>query len=377
MFSFLRKKIESTMTGTGSASPVLIESILHETSKLYGAGVALRSILFDKGLSKTLSLPCPVISVGNITVGGTGKTPMTLFLAKQMKEDGIDPVILSRGYGGKASEKGGIVSDGKVVFMEPYQSGDEPFLMASLLKDVPVCVGKKRFEMGLDAYHRYSPDFFILDDGFQHRQLKRDLNILLLDSEKPFGNGFLIPRGTLREPVSSLERADVFVLTRSKNRNLSLKGFLESLESFKLSAKVMKTPVFVCDHIPVVRGVVRAGTTNIQKYDLEEMNSHGVVAFSGIAKNDDFRRGLTEKGFIVKSFFDYPDHYSYSDNDLNTIVSEAISTGSKFMATTEKDFVRFQHKKKLPIDLLVIGVELDFGKEMNSFIELVQHFIMV
>ncbi|MFA6012362.1 MAG: tetraacyldisaccharide 4'-kinase [Desulfobacteraceae bacterium] len=375
MFSSFRKKIESTMTGTGGTSPAFIESILLETSKLYGAGVAFRGILFDKRFSKTQSLPCPVISVGNITVGGTGKTPMTLFLAKQLKEDGMDPVILSRGYGGNASEKGGIVSDGKVIFMEPSQSGDEPFLMASLLNDVPVCVGKKRIETGMDAYHRYSPDFFILDDGFQHRQLKRDLNILLLDSEKPFGNGFLIPRGTLREPVSSLERADVFVLTRSKNREQALKRFIDLLASYKLNEKVMKTPVFVCDHIPVIRGIVEGGTRNIQECDLAVMNSYDVVAFSGIAKNADFRRGLSEKGFIIKSFFDYPDHYSYSDNDLDTIVSKAISTGSKLMATTEKDFVRFQHKKTRPFDLVVIGVELDFGSETQGFIEFVQRFI--
>jgi len=365
------------MTGTGGTSPAFVESILFETSKLYGAGVALRGILFDKGFSKTQSLPCPVISVGNITVGGTGKTPMTLFLAKQLKEDGIDPVILSRGYGGNASEKGGIVSDGKVIFMEPSQSGDEPFLMASLLNDVPVCVGKKRIETGMEAYHRYSPDFFILDDGFQHRQLKRDLNILLLDSEKPFGNGFLIPRGTLREPVSSLERADVFVLTRSKNREQSLKKFIELLAFYNLIEKVMKTPVFVCDHIPVIRGIVGAGTKNIQKCDFAGLNSHDVVAFSGIAKNEDFRRGLSEKGFMIKSFFDYPDHYSYSDKDLDTIVSKAISEGSKLLATTEKDFVRFQHTKTLPVDLVIIGVELDFGSETQGFIEFVHRYIAI
>lgn len=375
MFSYLRKKIEATMNGADSKSYGPIESILHETSKLYGAGVALRGMLFDKGLSKTQSLPCPVISVGNITVGGTGKTPMTLFLAKMLKEEGIYPVILSRGYGGNASEKGGIVSDGKAIFMESAQSGDEPFLMASLLKDVPICVGRKRIEAGIDAYHRYSPDFFILDDGFQHRQLKRDLNILLFDSEKPFGNRFLIPRGALREPVSSLERADVFVLTRSKNKEFSLKRFMELLSVCKLSEKVMKTPVFACDHIPVVRGIVRAGTKNIQTYDFSGMDSYEMVAFSGIAKNADFRRGLSEKGFIVKNYFDYPDHYSYSDNDLDTIVSKTISTGSKIMATTEKDYVRFQNKKALLLDLVIMGVELDFGRETNSFIEFIHRFI--
>lgn len=377
MFSYLRKKIEATMISNGGMSYSPIESILHETSKLYGAGVALRGILFDKGLSKTQSLPCPVISVGNITVGGTGKTPMTLFLANQLKEDGADPVILSRGYGGNASEKGGVVSDGKTIFMEPAQSGDEPFLMASLLKDVPICVGRKRIESGLDAYHRYSPDCFILDDGFQHRQLKRDLNILLLDSEKPFGNGFLIPRGTLRESVLSLERADVFVLTRSKNRELSLKRFMELLSDCKLSENVMKTPVFACDHIPVVRGIVRAGTKNIQACDSSGIASNGMVAFSGIAKNSDFRRGLSDKGFIVKSFFDFPDHYSYSDSDLDAIVSKTISTGSRFMATTEKDYVRFQNKKTLPFDLVIMGVELDFGSETHSFIEFIHRFITI
>lgn len=377
MLSSFRKKIESTMTGNGESSPVLIESILLGTSKLYGAGVSFRGRLFDKGFTKIQSLPCPVISVGNITVGGTGKTPMCLFLARQLKEKGINPVILSRGYGGSASEKGGIVSDGNIICMEPSMAGDEPFLMASLLKGVPICMGKKRIDAGMDAYRRFSPDLFILDDGFQHRQLKRDLNILLLDAERPFGNGFLVPRGTLRESISGLERADVFVLTRSKDRAQFLKRFMESLASFKFNEKVMKTTVFVCEHTPVVRGIVLSGTTDIKKCDMTVMNSHDVFAFSGIAKNEDFRRGLSEKGFITKGFSDYPDHHPYTDNDLSIIISKARAAGSNLLATTEKDFVRFQHKKILPLDLVVMGVDLDFGCETSAFIEFVQRYIPI
>ena len=246
-----------------------LDVLLRGAAKLYGGVVDLRSRLYDRGALKTSTLPCKVVSIGNITVGGTGKTPMTIFLADRLKRKHINPVILSRGYGGSATDSGGMVTDGQTLAMDSVCSGDEPFLMASLLEGVPVFVGKRRMESAMEACLRFHPDVFILDDGFQHRALHRDVDILLFDAEHPLGNGFLLPRGELREPVSNLERGDLFVLTRAERRDIALKHFRECLERFKVSEKVRKTPVFTCRHKPAIRGVVKAGSSVLGGWDVD------------------------------------------------------------------------------------------------------------
>jgi tetraacyldisaccharide 4'-kinase len=351
----------------GRNSPVL-SSILGGVSKIYGAGAALNGRLYDKGFSKTFSLPCPVVSVGNITVGGTGKTPMTLFLADSLKKKGFNPAILSRGYGGTLSKAGGVVSDGKCFHMDPAQSGDEPYLMASLLDGIPVCIGSDRARMGMYAFKRFSPDLFILDDGYQHRRLHRDLNLLLIDSAKPFGNGHIIPRGTLREPLSAIERADGFVLTRSADHALSLKRFREEWKKTCTDVDLDGIEVFCCDHMTSIRGIVPKGTGALIPCNVEDIRSEKVFAFSGIAKNMDFRKRLAEKGLRIGSYFDFSDHHSYSDEDLKMICSTAVSKECGILATTEKDYVRFQHMKPLTLDLAVMGVDLDFGNDQDRFI---------
>ena len=363
------------MAGSDTSSSNVAASILYGASGLYGTAVSFRDQLFKDGVFKAKTLPCPVISVGNITVGGTGKTPMTVFLAKRLKEKGLNPVILSRGYGGTESGKGGMVGDGNTITMKPFQSGDEPFLMSSLLKGVPVYVGKNRFGAGMDAVRRFVPDLFILDDGFQHRNLQRNLNILLFDSERPFGNGFLIPRGTLREPVSCIERGDLFVLTRSKHRMQSIAKFREFIARSGINDRVFDIPVFVCRHVPVIRGIVKAGTRSITEYEPENIPGKDVFAFSGIAKNVDFRNGLVSKGFHIKGFIDYPDHHAYDSNDLNKIESHAASNGSRFLATTEKDYVRIQNDRSFSLDLLIMGVELDFGTDEEHVMDHVYRVI--
>ncbi len=339
-----------------------MDGLLRGAAGLYGGAVNLRGRLYDQGITRSYSLPCNVISVGNITVGGTGKTPMTIFLADRLKQKQIKSVILSRGYGGSASGEGGMVTDGQRMCMDSARSGDEPYLMASLLQGVPVFVGKERLKSALEAYSRFHPDVFILDDGFQHRALVRDVNILLFDADHPFGNGFLLPRGVLREPVSNLERGDLFILTRADRSDRALKHFCECLKRFKVSEKVRKTPVFVCRHKPVIRGIVRPGSVTLEPWKSEQ-SAHagvGVFAFSGIAKNADFRNSLSECGFVPKGFLDYPDHHDFSVKDLETVSAMADARGVTLLATTEKDYVRFQGRMDLPYGLVVMGVDIDF-----------------
>src|SRR4030043_1067566 len=186
---------------------------LYILSLPYGWAVRTRTFLYSLGLLKTRRLPRPVISVGNITVGGTGKTPLVMALSEGLMERGIPTAILSRGYRGKKGS-GPLVTDGQRVLLSPEESGDEPFLMASVLKGIPILIGKDRLKNGEMALDRFPVLGFLLDDGFQHLPLHRDLNVLLIDAQIGFGDGHLLPRGILREPLSHLRRADLFLLTK-------------------------------------------------------------------------------------------------------------------------------------------------------------------
>ncbi|MBI5810633.1 MAG: tetraacyldisaccharide 4'-kinase, partial [Deltaproteobacteria bacterium] len=169
---------------------------LYLLSILYGASVRMRASLFAIGLIKTKRLPCRVVSIGNLTVGGSGKTPMVMHMADILQKKGRRVVILCRGY--KGSAKGvNAVSDGRTVLLGYKEAGDEPYLLARRLKGVPVVVGRDRYKSGLYAIEAFSPDVILLDDGFQHIRLARDVNILLVDSKEGFGNGHLLPRGLL------------------------------------------------------------------------------------------------------------------------------------------------------------------------------------
>ena len=208
------------MTGETVPGP-LLHFLLTFLSTLYGIGVRLRMILYDQGFFQTRKLPCAVISIGNLTVGGTGKTPMTIYLAQLLNGLGYKPAVISRGYKGLLEKKGGVVSDRQKVLLSPEVAGDEPFMMAQKLKEIPVLVGADRFRTGMKAVEQFSPDVIIFDDAFQHRRLKRDLDIVLIDDRTFLGNRHLLPRGILREPVAGISRGDLFVLTRCNDMSNS------------------------------------------------------------------------------------------------------------------------------------------------------------
>ena len=223
-------------------------SFLFMISKVYGGVVKLRRLFYKKNILTSKRLPCPIISIGNITLGGTGKTPMTIYVVHALKQLGYKVAVISRGYKGSAEKIGGIVSDGKVLLMTPDISGDEPYMMAKRLKDVPVIVGKNRFMAGRMAISKFDPDVIVLDDGFQHLKLQRDLDIVLLDYHKPFGNRHLLPRGVMREPVSALLYADAIILTKTDTvNNNETSSLLRKLRSFE-----RKKPVYRSFHHPFV-----------------------------------------------------------------------------------------------------------------------------
>ncbi len=175
----LRRKIESVINSGGDIPASPLVSLLSAASALYGAAQKIRATGYRNNLLRSQKLPCTVISVGNITAGGTGKTPMTVYLAAQLQKAGIRAAVISRGYKGGAESSGGIVSDGSNLLMNAEQAGDEPFLMASRMRGIPVVVGKNRYEAGLVTVAKFQPDVIVLDDAFQHVGLKRDIDIVL------------------------------------------------------------------------------------------------------------------------------------------------------------------------------------------------------
>ena len=293
-------------------------------SFLYGICVRARNYAIK---NKGKKLPGFVLSIGNITAGGTGKTPAAIMFAGWAKSQGYNVAILSRGYGGKYQKDVGIVSDGKNILLPPEISGDEPWLMANVLTDIPVIVSRTRYLAGLKAKNVFHSNFFILDDGFQHLGLKRDMDIVLADAKRPFGNGHLLPWGPLREPLSGLKRADAVLLTRSGN-----------LSPKELKNSFFNKPVFTGDHAPDKIIFPSSGKED----DLANLRGKRVVAFSGIARPESFKESLLNLGADVVSFRAFGDHYPFSKKDIEKLMKEKDSLKGDILITTEKDWTRIR-----------------------------------
>ena len=202
---------------TGWYTPVKI--VAYVLSFYYRLIINFRNWLYDHQILKETVLPCPVISVGNITVGGTGKTPCVIMLAQMLQKNGFKPAVLSRGYGGKSNNPVNIVSDGHNMLLDSETVGDEPFLIAHALKGIPVITGAKRIVTGKTAIDKFKANILICDDAMQHRQIFRDINLVLIDHRSLRRSNHMLPRGRLREPIAGLDRASAFVLTRTDERN--------------------------------------------------------------------------------------------------------------------------------------------------------------
>ncbi len=359
----LRHKVASLMESRDVHPFFSLATVLQGGSMLYGGMVRLRQCLLDHHHIRVAHLPCAVISIGNLTVGGTGKTPMTIHLARRLRDMGFRVSVVSRGYKGRGEKKGALVSDGTRILCDVATSGDEPHLMARLLGGVPVVVGAHRFAAGRLALERFSPDVIVIDDGFQHQQLARDLNILLLDGGAPLGNTALLPRGRLREPPSALERADVVIFTRcdavdGDGRDRSIRH------------RIGSRPTFRTTHRPVPRGIVPAGhrlgslNWSPSTHPLPEWPAHRkVFAFSGLAHNSHFWESLPRLGVQLTGSLGFDDHHPYRADDIRRIVGAARAAGCNCLITTEKDAVRLPGELRLPLDLAVAGVEIDFGDD--------------
>lgn len=333
---------------------------LYLLSLFYGGAVRGRTFFYSIGLWNPKRLPCPVICVGNITVGGTGKTPLVITLAKGFMDRGISVAILSRGYKGKQTS-GPLVSDGLTLLLSSEESGDEPFLMAKVLEGVPVFVGKDRFLNGQMALQQFGVRALLLDDGYQHLQLHRDLNILLIDSHIGFGDGHLLPRGILREPLTHLRRAHLFLLTKLEDPRRC-----ESLEK-ELQQVHSSAPIFHSHYEP-------QGLTG-PKGEWEEIHSFKgkkVLALSAIGNPDYFsslvRRSAME---IVKEVI-FPDHHRFTTKDLEFIEKKA--KGVDWIVTTEKDMVKLRKLKIDHLPLRALRIDMKIWEEDDFYKRLMEIF---
>jgi tetraacyldisaccharide 4'-kinase len=358
--SFLQRKTEKIMTHGDVADPAFsspFEWALYACSRVYRMAVTSRIHLYESGILEQRSLPCTVVSIGNMTVGGTGKTPMVAHVAGLLKKLGHNVAVVSRGYGGHSQRSGGVVSDGKTTFMKMEASGDEPQLLASKLKGIPVLVSKDRYQVGMRSINEFGSSVLVLDDAFQHLPLKRDLNLLLLDSARPFGNGHCLPRGTLREPVEQMKRASALILTRWPG-----KGNLTRVSPV-IETHAEGRPVFRCMHVP--DGLFMAGRR--EPVDLQALKRQKLFLFSGIGRNDTFRETVSGLEGSVVGYLSYRDHHRYSQKDVRLIWQRARDLKADKIITTEKDYVNIQTQIPSVPQLFVLTISISFEDDTDAF----------
>ncbi len=359
--------IEGRRTGAG---PTALRGVLGSLSLLFHAVVQTRLWLYRQGILRNHLLGCQVLSVGNLTVGGTGKTPVVETLARELQRRGRKVAILSRGYkktqptlgrrvsglltGRRRSQEPLVVSDGRRLLLDSATGGDEPFMLASNLPDVAVIVGRDRVKSGRYAIQKLGCDTLILDDGFQYLRLKHRLDIALVDRTNPFGHGRLLPRGLLREPARNIRRAGFIFITKSNGDGAEdLKAMLRRLNP---DAEISE-----CRHCP--RHLQDVFTR--ERKPLEFLKGLDVTAISAIAAPKGFEDSLRSLGARVLHHSRFADHHRYSQQELIEAINRGLARGAKALITTEKDAVRFPYieRRDLPVYFLRVEIEMLSGSE--------------
>lgn len=344
----------------GLLSKFPFSSVLIGASLLYGLATVVRKGFYKQGIIKQKRLAGFVLSVGNITMGGTGKTPAVMMLAQWAKQEGYSVCVLSRGYGGRYFQKVLEVSDGVKIKVPWQQCGDEPYLLASRLKGVPVVVSKRRYLGGSYAAQRFESNFFILDDGFQHLELERDFDLVLMDSKRPFGNGHLFPWGLLREPNGAIGRAHAVIFTGDKCE-------INRLEPLGL-IKCLKIPYFLARHKPEAFVIPRLGA----KYEPAFVSGKSVVAFGGIGRPESFEKTLKDLEANIITYKVFPDHYVYEKADVQRIEQIAKECSADYIITTEKDWTRIRNLAQDMDRLGYLSIRFELKERSEEFFGLIR-----
>lgn len=325
----------------------------------YAAVTRLRTAAYKKGLLKTTRLPVPVISIGNITVGGTGKTPLVAHISRVLANEGRNVCILTRGYGRNDAGKRVVVSDGMKVLSEVHESGDEPFWLAENLKGVAAVIcDADRAAAGRWALEHLDSNVLILDDGFQHLQLARDLNILAIDATNPWGSGRLLPAGRLREAPQGASRADCAIITRAAPNSE-----LQELRT-KLQNLMGDRPIFTSQM--QTKGVRKLSTARL---DPGIGIPQPVAAFCAVGNPASFFNHLIKEGLTLVDTHAFPDHHKYKQADITRISDEAKRAGAASLITTAKDAVKLNELKfDLPCYVLEIEISIDEEDKLAGLI---------
>ena len=347
----------------------IFATFLKALSYIFEAIARTRYWLYNKRIMRDAPLGCLVVVVGNLTVGGTGKTPIVEKFARTLSERGRKVAILSRGYKSKSegsfkkflrwlthgeAPKPRVVSDGKNLLLDSEVAGDEPYMLARNLPNVVVVVDKNRVRAGHYAITEFGVDTLILDDGFQYLPLKGQVQLLLVDKTNPFGNFSLLPRGILREPVSHLSRASYIFLTKSDGKK---DPELERvIRKYNPSVEIIE-----CAHRPTCL----ANFQTNQRTELDILKGAKVACFSAIAVPEGFEKFLTQLGGEIVYKKRFLDHHRFDDIELETFFKNAVESGAEFAVCTEKDAVRIRTDLATPIPFYYTKLEIDiiYGDE--------------
>ena len=370
---YLVRSIQQEGADLGHPLPIrLLLAFLKGISLVFRMIVAIRLFFYRTGVLRRYPLGCQVISVGNITAGGTGKTPVVEIFARELLKAGRKVAILSRGYRKKEApwyqrmfsekiEPPRVVSDGKHLLLDSEMGGDEPYMLASNLPGVVVLVDRNRVKSGRYAVKKFGCDTLILDDGFQYQKLQHRLEIVLVDKTNPFGNGNLLPRGVLREPVKNLKRGDFIFITKSDGHSEELRKRIRELNDH--------AEIIECCHQPRYLQDVYTG----QHLPLEWLQGKTVTTLSGIAVPQSFENSLRRMGAKVIYCERYADHHRYCAQEILNILNKSSDLHAHAVLTTEKDAVRFPHFESTPVPVYYLRVDIEILEGAENFRDAVSH----
>ena len=351
---------------------VLMRGILFGSSKVFQVGVKMRRWLYNVRILRDKTLGVQVIAIGNLTVGGTGKTPVVEKFARELRDAGRNVAILSRGYRSKPppfhqwllnkillredQTPPRVVSDGKSLLLDSEMAGDEPYMLASNLRDVVVLVDKNRVKSGRYAIEKFGCDTLLLDDGFQYWDLRgRRHDVVLVDRQQPFGNEHLLPRGTLREPPSHLARAQTIFITKSDGHTAELR---RRIAEFNSDAAIIE-----CVHHPLFLEDVFTG----QRRKLDFLQGHKVASLSGIAQPESFEQSLVKLGAELVYSKRFADHHRFTQQEILNVINRAKKRQAVTIITTQKDAVRFPKIDRRDLPIYFMRVEIQIVSGANDF----------
>lgn len=346
----------------------IVRGFLYACSKIFQVAIKVRRFLYNVRIFRDSTLGVQVIAIGNLTVGGTGKTPVVEKFARELQDQGRHVAILSRGYRSKPaplherilnkllfradSTPPRIVSDGKSLLLDSETAGDEPYMLASNLKDVVVLVDKDRVKSGRYAIERFGCDTLLLDDGFQYWKLRgRRRDIVLIDCQQPFGNERLLPRGTLREPPSHLARANTIFITKSDGKTASLRK--------RIAEQNPRAGIIECIHQPLYFEDVFTG----EREGIEFMRGKKVASLSGIAQPESFEQSLIALGSELVYSKRFADHHRFTQQEMLNVINRGKKRQADAIITTQKDAVRFPKidRRDLPIYFMRVEIRILSG----------------